>query len=144
MGLVRRLPKSISSTRSIQIDEEPMNLLREYFKMASGKFVIESNAAWSRKRTDQQYRCRRHFKGLAVWLREKGISDRNAVYVLRKEFCSKLVERTDLHTASRYMGHRSVATTARHYDNRSRKATVGLGAYLKGPDMESVEKAAGD
>ncbi|QYY35452.1 MULTISPECIES: tyrosine-type recombinase/integrase [Cerasicoccaceae] len=107
--------KGASSERVIDVDATVVELLAKFKEEASGSFVIESNRKPKPSVRYHYYRCDHHFKRLIAWLHTQGITQRNAIHELRKEFGSQLTEQFGIYVASKALGHSEVTTTARSY-----------------------------
>ena len=66
------------------------------------------------------------------WLRSKGVTAEKPLHSLRKEFGSLVFKAADLLTASRQLGHSSLAVTAEVYVETRTKAAPAIGAMLAG------------
>lgn len=60
-------------------------------------------------------RADRVTKRLREWLKAKGVKDKRPTHWLRKVFASTVTKQEDLHTASKWLGHSSIAVTERVY-----------------------------
>jgi len=61
------------------------------------------------------YRCDRHHRALAAWLRSKGVNDDKPCHTLRKEFGSYVASSFGLFAAQRLLGHSSSVVTEAVY-----------------------------
>ena len=61
------------------------------------------------------YRCERHHRALAGWLRMRGITELKPCHQLRKEFGSYVASSFSLFHAQKFLGHSSPAVTAAYY-----------------------------
>jgi len=126
-------PKSEDALNDVEVDPELLETFRGFRARASGDFVIESHV---RPRTDigySHYRCEHHFSALTKWLRENGISTKNPIHTLRKEFGSQICGKHGIYAASHALRHADIVITSQHYVDNRRRATVGLGALLMPP-----------
>lgn len=115
--------KGASSERVIDVDEEVMKLLKKFKEEGDGQFVLESTLDPKPTAQYHFYRCDKHFKRLIAWLHKQGITQRNALHELRKEFGSQLTEHFGIYVASKALGHSEVTTTARSYlEKKGRKS----------------------
>ncbi len=123
-------PKSEDSAGDVEVDAELLEIFRVARGKATGPFVIESKNPPRPKATYRHYRCQWDFEALAAWLKGKGVSSRNPLHAMRKEFGSLLCERGGIFEASRALRHADIRTTSAHYLDRKRRVTVGLGGLL--------------
>lgn len=61
------------------------------------------------------YRCERHHRALAKWLRQRGIADAKPCHLLRKQFGSYVASSFGLFHAQKFLGHSSPAVTEAYY-----------------------------
>ena len=61
------------------------------------------------------YRCDKHHRVLAAWLRERGIDDERPCHRMRKEFGSYVATSFGLFHAQRMLGHSSPKVTSDYY-----------------------------
>ena len=125
--------KSAESEADVDVDPGLLEILKTYMpKPGKGPpFVIESpiqprpHAA-----SYHHYRCDRLFKELIEWLRGKGITARNALHTLRKEFGSQICAQAGIYAASRALRHGSIAVTAAHYLDKKQPVVLKIGELL--------------
>ncbi len=121
-------PKA-NSTGEIPIDGEIVNLLKEWKKESTGRFVVEG--VEPKVNTDQHhYRACRAHEALIEWLKGKGLTARNPLHSLRKEFGSIVCQKAGVYVASRLLRHASITMTASVYTDDRGRVTSGLGAVL--------------
>jgi integrase len=65
-----------------------------------------------------------------LWLEEQGITDNKKLHTLRKELGSVLANEQGIFAAQQVLRHAHIQTTARHYTDKRRTITAGLGALL--------------
>ena len=135
--------KTTESCGDIRIETEPMEELRTFMATARGLFVLESPTMPRPNAKYRHYRCQKTFKALIDWMRDKGITARTPLHALRKEAGSLVNASHDIHAASRFLRHADVTTTARHYADNRRGATVGLGSLLKEEPLRIIEGGLG-
>lgn len=129
-------PKS-GSTGDIPIDAEIVSLLETWQSENGGDYVIKGvdprpAASYA------HYRADRHQKTLVSWLREKGITAKNPIHSLRKEFGSLICERAGIYIASRLLRHSDIRVTAKHYTDDRGVVTSGLGSVLAKPSTGNL------
>ena len=61
------------------------------------------------------YRCERHHRALANWLRSRGLTDAKPCHQLRKEFGSYVATSFGLFHAQKFLGHSTPAVTEAYY-----------------------------
>jgi integrase len=61
------------------------------------------------------YRCERHHRALAFWLRSRGVVDLKPCHLLRKEFGSYVASSFGLFHAQKFLGHSSPVVTEAYY-----------------------------
>src|SRR5262249_45367193 len=128
--------KSERSIGEVDLDPEIIALFRGYHARRASTFVIESDHRVRLRARYGHYRCERVFDQLIVWLREKGVDNRNPLHTLRKEFGSLVNQKFGIHAASAALRHAGIAITSQHYIGKKERTAVGLGALL--PPTEKV------
>jgi integrase len=124
-------PKSKESEAKVDCDAELLALLRGWQAQARGPFVIEcKRKARYHKAPVGYYRAEEHFRPLYAWLGEQGITDNKKLHTLRKELGSVLANEQGIFAAQQVLRHAHIQTTARHYADKRRTITAGLGALL--------------
>ena len=141
-------PKSKESEAKVDCDPELLNLLREWKKEATGEFVVESKGSARYHKTRwNYYRAEAHFKALYEWLGKQGIKDDKKLHTLRKELGSILANEQGIFAAQQVLRHAHIQTTSRHYADKRRSITAGLGALLvveKTPEVALPEQRQTD
>ncbi len=132
-------PKSEDSVGEVEVDPELMDILRGYYPHSNVSFVINSEVEPNIDSDYSHYRCDKNFKALNQWLRSKGITARNPLHSLRKEFGSLINAQAGIFEASRALRHSSTQVTERHYLDSKRRVTAGLGFLLKKEPIELVK-----
>jgi integrase len=124
-------PKSKESEAKVDCDAELLALLRGWKAQARGPFVIESKRKERyHKAPVGYYRAQEHFQALYAWLKVQGITDQKPLHTLRKELGSILANEQGIFAAQQVLRHAHIATTAKHYADKRRSITAGLGALL--------------
>jgi len=127
-------PKSKESEANVDCDPELLALLRGWCAQARGVFVIESKRkARYHKAPVGYYRCEEHFRTLYAWLAKQGIKDQKPLHTLRKELGSILANEQGIFAAQQVLRHAHIQTTAKHYVDKRKSITAGLGALLANP-----------
>lgn len=124
-------PKA-NSAGDIPIDEEIVKLMKKWKKASNGRFVVEG--VEPKVDTDNHhYRaCRAHAE-LIAWLHGKGLTSRNPLHTLRKEFGSIVCQRAGVYVASRLLRHANITMTTSVYTDDRGRVTSGLGSAFKPP-----------
>lgn len=121
-------PKA-NSVGDVPIDEEIVKLLKKWKKSATGRFVVEG--VEPKTDTDNHhYRAGRAHAELIAWLHSKGLSARNPLHALRKEFGSIVCQKAGVYVASRLLRHANISMTASVYTDDRGRVTSGLGSAL--------------
>jgi integrase len=138
--------KSAESQADVDVDPALLALLKEYLP-TPGKgspFVIQSairpqpNAA-----SYHHYRCDRLFGKVIEWLRSKGITARNALHSLRKEFGSQVCAQGGIYAASLALRHASIQVTCDFYTDKRKAVVFPMAEMLKDkPEALPSPKAA--
>lgn len=121
-------PKA-NSAGDIPIDEEIVKLMKKWKTASSGRFVLEG--VEPKVNTDNHhYRASRAHAELIEWLQSKGMTSRNPLHTLRKEFGSIVCQRAGVYVASRLLRHANITMTAAVYTDDRGRVTSGLGSVL--------------
>lgn len=124
-------PKSKESEANVDVESELLGLLRKWKEQATGEFVIESRGkARYHKTRWNYYRAEEHFRILYNWLEKQGIKDNKKLHTLRKELGSILANDKGIFAAQQVLRHAHIQTTSRHYADKRRSITSGLGTLL--------------
>lgn len=123
-------PKASSSLGEVFLEPEVSAHFKRAKKLARSEFVIESPNDPKLGLTYDHYRANEHFQTLIDWLKEHGVSGRNPVHTLRKEFGRMITERHGIYAASKLLRHSSILVTSGYYADDQRRLTAGLGSVL--------------
>ncbi len=124
-------PKA-NSVGDVPIDEEIVKLLKEWKITATGRFVVDG--VEPKSDTDSHhYRAERAHSELIKWLHGKGLTARNPLHALRKEFGSIVCQKAGVYVASRLLRHANITMTAAVYTDDRGRVTSGLGSALSEP-----------
>jgi integrase len=110
--------KSADSEADIDVDPGLLEILKAYMpKPGNGSpFVIQSPIAPRPESTrNHHYRCNRIFGELIAWLRGKGLTARNALHALRKEFGLQICAQAGIYAASVALRNSSINLTREFY-----------------------------
>ncbi len=118
-------PKA-NSVGEIPIDKEIVQILKEWKKTSTCRFVVEG--VDPKVNTDgHHYRAARAHEELIRWLHSKGLTARNPLHSLRKEFGSIVCQKAGVYVASRLLRHTNISMTAAIYTDDRGRVTSGLG-----------------
>lgn len=135
-------PKS-NSSGEIPVDAEIIRLLKEWKSPKSGRFVVDG----VEPKVDSDghhYRAERAHGELIKWLQGKGITARNPLHTLRKEFGSIVCQKAGVYVASRLLRHANISMTASVYTDDRGRVTSGLGAALSPASAMVVAATTGE
>ncbi|MAS96153.1 MAG: hypothetical protein CMO55_23370 [Verrucomicrobiales bacterium] len=131
-------PKA-DSCGDMPVDFEVLQFFREQWEKSQGKFVIDGGEAKPQV-TYRHYRAHRHFDTLITWLKSQGISSRNPIHALRKEYGTLICAQAGIHAASSLLRHSDIRITSKHYVDNKQQVVSGLGPVLtmatSAPDFE--------
>jgi integrase len=125
--------KSADSEADIDVDPGLLEILKAYIpKPGSGSpFVIESPIQPRPESVrNHHYRANRLFKELVTWLRGKGLTARNALHALRKEFGSQICAQAGIYAASVALRHSSISLTREYYIDKKQPAFLAVSKLL--------------
>jgi integrase len=136
--------KSADSEADVDVDPGLLDILKIYMpKPGHGsQFVIESLVAPRPESTrNHHYRANRSFKELVAWLRSKGLTARNALHALRKEFGSQICAQAGIYAASVALRHSSINLTREYYIDKKQPAYLAISKLMQ-PTTEAEKGAA--
>jgi integrase len=116
-------PKTEESERMIDLPAAAVEVLRTFKKGNKSEFVMEGSAP-DPKATYAHYRCDSTWRDLVAWLKNKGVRQRNAVHMLRKESGSLIASSHGIEAARQHLGHRDIRTTSSHYVDKKQRIEV--------------------
>jgi integrase len=100
--------------------------------------VIESKAAPTAAPHWNRYRCDGHFKAMLAWLRAKGVTARNPLHTLRKEFGSLINQKFGIFAASAALRHSNITITREAYVDRKERIALDIGELMKNQPVPGV------
>jgi integrase len=127
--------KSAESEADIDVDPGLLEILKAYMpKPGKGSpFVIASKI---QPRPDSarnhHYRCNRSFNEVVQWLRGKGVTARNALHSLRKEFGSQICAQAGIYAASVALRHSSINLTREFYIDKKQPTFLAISKMMSG------------
>jgi integrase len=123
--------KSEESENEVDVDPELMALFRGYMADSQSQFVIQSVVAPRPNAASyHHYRCYRLFKLTVAWLRGKGLTARNAIHCLRKEFGSQVAAQGGIFAASLALRHASITLTRDTYLDKKTSVVFRVAALM--------------
>ena len=134
--------KTDSSEREVFVDPGLIAELEKFRAGATSLYVLESKRQPKPGAAVASYRAENTFGILKKWLRAHGVTAQKPIHTLRKEFGSLVTESADIFTASRQLGHASIALTATYYAENRRRVAPLIGAMLNPPAEPAKEKTA--
>jgi integrase len=136
--------KSHDSENDIDVDPGLLEILKSYLpKPGEGTpFVIQSPVSPRPAATSyHHYRCDRVFKEAVEWLRGKGITARNALHSLRKEFGSQICKQAGIYAASVALRHSSITITRDYYLEKKQPAFLSITKLMQKQPSEEPSGA---
>ena len=128
------LTKTESSADTIDVGDD----LLAYFKIAKAEskteFVITSKSAPTAAPHWNRYRADGHFKALLEWLRSKGVTARNPLHTLRKEFGSLINQKFGIFAASAALRHSNITMTREAYVDKKERIALDIGEVMAGKE----------
>jgi len=138
--------KSMESEADVDVDPGLLEILKTYMPKPgkASPFVIESPI---QPRPDSirthHYRCNRSFEELIKWLRGKGLTARNALHALRKEFGSQICAQAGIYAASIALRHSSINLTREFYIDKKQPVFLAIAKMMQEqPKNEQQAKEA--
>jgi integrase len=118
-------PKTEESQRDIDLAPAAVEVLRALKADSKSEFALDGgepdpSATWP------YYRANVTWRKLIAWLKDKGVSQRNAVHTLRKESGSLIASTFGIEAARQHLGHRDIRTTSSTYVTKKRRVEVSL------------------
>jgi integrase len=107
--------KSEDSIGEVDLEQEMLEMFRNFQANSKSAFVITSQVAPRRKRGYSHYRCERVFASLNRWLRRNGVKGNFPLHSLRKEYGSRLCDKLGIYAASQALRHAYIEITSQHY-----------------------------
>jgi integrase len=123
--------KSDASNEEIDLGTDLVNYFKQAMADTNGDFVVESKAAPTAAPHWNRYRCDGHFKDLLEWLRSKGVTTRNPLHTLRKEFGSLINKKFGIFAASAALRHSNISITREAYVDRKERIALDLSELVQ-------------
>ncbi len=131
-------PKTEESERMIDLPATAVDVLRKFKKGSTSEFVLEGSDP-DPTATYPHYRCDCMWRDLVAWLKGKGVRQRNAIHMLRKESGSLIASSHGIEAARQHLGHRDIRTTSSHYVDKKRRVEVSFATGTVARPMRELE-----
>ena len=126
-------PKTEESQRDIDLGPAAVEKLRSFMPGSKSEFILDGgdprpDATWP------YYRANCTWRKLITWIKGKGVSQRMAIHMLRKESGSLITSSHGIEAARQHLGHRDIRTTSAHYVDKKRRVEIDIpmdGAALR-------------
>lgn len=118
-------PKTEESQRAIDLAPGALDVLRSFKKGSTSEFVLAGSEP-NPGATYDYYRCDCVWRELVAWLQRKGVRQRKAIHMLRKESGSLIASTHGIEAARQHLGHRDIRTTSAHYVEKKKRVEVML------------------
>ena len=125
------LTKTESSADEIDVGEDLLAYFKSAMAQSKSEFVIESKAAPTAAPHWNRYRCDGHFKAMLEWLRAKGVTVRNPLHTLRKEFGSLINQKFGIFAASAALRHSNITITREAYVDKKERIALDIGELMQ-------------
>ncbi|MHC1763101.1 MAG: tyrosine recombinase XerC [Verrucomicrobiia bacterium] len=132
MTTAARRTKSAESEGDVQVDAGLFAELERTRRPGKTLFVIEPDTEHPKSKSAQVYRAAKTFDRVTSWLRKQGVMTEKPLHTLRKEFGSVVAAAGDIFQAQRQLRHAQISTTEQYYADARTRATMQIGAMLKG------------
>ena len=103
-----------------------LDYFKSEMKNAAGEFVIGTATSTEIAPHWNHYRCDCTFKKLLNWLRSKGVTARNPLHTLRKEFGSLINQKFGIYAASAALRHSNIGITRDAYVDKKERTAINL------------------
>lgn len=138
--------KSADSEADVDVDPGLLEILKGYMpKPGKGSpFVIQSTVQpRPGSARNHHYRCNRLFKEALTWLRSKGLTARNGLHSLRKEFGSQICAQAGIYAASVALRHSSINLTREYYLDKKQPAFLAITKLMQERPNNEPREARG-
>lgn len=133
--------KSAGSEADVDVDPSLLEILKAHIpKPGEGSPFVIRSAVQPRPESNRNhhYRCNCLFKELILWLRSKGITARNPIHALRKEFGSQICAQAGIFAASSALRHSSINLTREYYIDKKQPTFFAVAKLIQ-PSPKSEE-----
>lgn len=125
--------KTDSSSDEIDVGADFLAYFKAEMAVSKSSFVIESKAAPTAAPHWNRYRCDGHFKNFIDWLRSKGVTVRNPIHTLRKEFGSLVNQKFGIFAASAALRHSNISITREAYVDKKERIALDISEIMAQP-----------
>ncbi len=132
------MTKTEGSAEEIDIGTDLLAYFKAAKEASKSEFVVESKAAPTAAPHWNRYRCDGHFKAMLAWLRAKGVTARNPLHTLRKEFGSLINQKFGIFAASAALRHSNITITREAYVDRKERIALDIGELMKNQPAPAV------
>lgn len=130
------LTKTESSADKIDVGDDLLAYFKKAMAGSTSEFVVESKSAPTAAPHWNRYRADGHFKALLDWLRAKGVTARNPLHTLRKEFGSLINKKFGIFAASSALRHSNITITRESYLDKKERIALDLAEVMAGGNVE--------
>lgn len=120
------IAKTESSNDEIDLGQDLLDYFKAEKEAAGGEFVIGTATTTDIAPHWNHYRCDCTFKKLLDWLRFKGVTARNPLHTLRKEFGSLINQKFGIYAASAALRHSNIGITRDAYVDKKERTALNL------------------
>jgi integrase len=124
------IAKTESSHDEIDLGQDLLDYFKTEKENASGEFVIGTATSTTIAPHWNHYRCDCTFKKLLDWLRKQGVTAKNPLHTLRKEFGSLINQKFGIYAASSALRHSNIGITRDAYVDKRERHTVNLSEMI--------------
>ena len=130
--------KTACSAEEIDVGNDLIGYFKKAKTESKSEFVIESKASPEAAPHWNHYRCDSHFKSLLTWLRSKGVTTRNPLHTLRKEFGSLINQQFGIFAASAALRHSNINITREAYVDRKERIALNISKLIKSAAIKTA------
>jgi integrase len=116
--------KTESSAEVIDIGPQLASYFKDQFAKSKSDYVIGSAPVEGEPEHWESYRCEKHFRDLIAWLKSKGVTSRNPIHTLRKEFGSLINKQFGIFAASAALRHSKISITRDIYVDKKERIAL--------------------
>jgi len=134
------IAKTESSHDEIDLGQDLLDYFKAESKKSESEFVIGTATDTTIAPHWNHYRCDCTFKRLLAWLRTKGVTARNPLHTLRKEFGSLINQKFGIYAASAALRHSNIGITRDAYVDKKERTTINLFEMIQQTTTEQKTK----
>ncbi len=120
------IAKTESSNDEIDLGQDLLDYFKAEMKNTTSEFVIGTAVSTEIAPHWNHYRCDCTFKKLLDWLRSKGVTARNPLHTLRKEFGSLINQKFGIYAASAALRHSNIGITRDAYVDKKERTALNI------------------